>query len=327
LKILIAEDEASSRRLLQDTLVSAGYDPIVVENGRLALEHLCGPDGPRLALLDWLMPEMDGIDVCRELRKRFDDSYVYLVLLTVKETKQDVVIGLEAGADDYLVKPFDPEELIARLRAGRRILDLEDRLIEAREAMRFKATHDPLTRLFNRDVMMDFLAREMARSRREKGCVTLLLGDLDDFKSVNDTCGHAVGDEVLRMVARRLLDSVRTYDFVGRHGGEEFLLILSNCDSAHALERAEAIRHAIARTPFQTTRGPLPLTMSLGLLSGREWESIPVEELIRRVDAALYAAKAAGRNCTRLATPDASFTDSCQQPADPPAPERPLTSR
>src|ERR1700683_1638487 len=151
---------------------------------------------------------------------------------------------------------------MARLRVGQRILQLEDRLVEARETMRFKATHDPLTALFNRGVIMDLLSRELARTRRENGCTIIMLGDLDHFKNVNDTYGHVVGDEVLREIARRLLASVRSYDFVGRYGGEEFLVVLNNCDSAQAVARAQEIRNAIANQPVLTERGPLPVAMS-----------------------------------------------------------------
>jgi len=327
LKILIADDDAVSRWLLQRTLERAGYEVTAVENGRLALEHLCRADGPRLALLDWLMPGLDGLEVCRELRTHVENSYVYLVLLTSRDSRQDVVAGLESGADDYLVKPFDAEELKARLRSGQRIVDLQDRLVEAREAMRFKATRDPLTSLFNRGAIMDFLARELARSRREQGCTTVLLCDLDHFKSVNDTFGHSVGDEVLRQAAGRLLDSVRPYDFVGRHGGEEFLVILSHCDTAHALGRAEAIRTHIASPPFETTRGPLSVTMSVGVLSSREWKLRSLEEILHGVDTALYEAKAAGRNCSKLARPEPSWTAPPEQPAVPSISERPAARR
>lgn len=327
MKILIADDDHVSRRLLQRSLERAGYEVMAVDNGRLALDHLSRADGARLAVLNWLMPEIDGPAVCREVRKFVERSYVYLVMLTSKDSKQEIVTGLESGADDYLTKPFDPEELKARLRTGRRILELEDRLVEAREDMRSEAMRDPLTGLFNRRAMMDFLARELSRSRREESSVALLLGDLDHFKNVNDTYGHAVGDEVLREAAHRLQKSVRSYDYVGRHGGEEFLVILSDCDAPQALERAEGIRHAIAHPPSETTAGSLPVTMSLGVLSCRDWGSVPVEEFLRRVDAALYAAKAAGRNCARLAGPDASLTASSQQPDASPVPERPLTSR
>src|SRR5580704_5401784 len=188
------------------------------------------------------MPELDGPGVCLEVRKQHERPYIHIVLLTSRDSKQDVVAGLEAGADDYLTKPWNPAELMARLRTGQRILQLEDRLVEARETMRFKATHDPLTSLFNRGVTMDLLARELTRTRREKGCTVVMLGDLDHFKEVNDRYGHMVGDEVLREIARRLLASVRSYDFVGRYGGEEFLIVLNNCDPSLASLRAEEVR-------------------------------------------------------------------------------------
>src|ERR1700733_1393518 len=231
MKILIADDDAMSRRLLEKTLEREGYEVTLVDNGRLALRHLSMPDGPRLALLDWMMPELDGPGVCQEIRKQHERPYVHIVLLTSRGSKQDVVEGLEAGAADYLTKPWDSAELIARLRVGQRILQLEDRLVEARETMRFKATHDALTALFNRGLIIDLLSRELSRTRREKGCTVVMLGDLDHFKNVNDMYGHVVGDEVLREVARRLLASIRSYDFVGRYGGEEFLIVLNNCDS------------------------------------------------------------------------------------------------
>lgn len=317
MRILIADDESMSRRLLQKTLERAGYEVTALENGRQAADQLCRPDGPKIALLDWMMPELDGPGVCREVRKRTEHSYVYMVLLTSKEAKEDVVAGLESGADDYLTKPFDPEELKARLRTGLRILDLEDRLIEAREEMRFKATHDVLTSLFNRGVILDLLGRELVRSNREHASTAILLCDLDQFKNVNDTYGHLAGDEVLKETARRLLSSVRSYDFVGRYGGEEFLLALNNCAPAHSLARAEEIRKAIARIPIQTSHGPIPITMSLGLLLTHEWGCRPLEELLHEVDKALYAAKAAGRNCVKVAKPKASSRDPGSQVQEP----------
>ena len=303
MKILIADDEALSRRLLEKTLERAGYEVVAVENGRAAVRQLCQSDGPRLALLDWVMPELDGPGVCREVRRQQDDSYVYMVLLTSKEAKEDIVAGLESGADDYLTKPFNVDELKARLRTGERILHLEGRLVEAREMMRFKATHDALTSIWNRGVIMDLLGRELMRSQRESACTIVLLGDVDHFKSVNDTHGHLVGDEVLQEIARRLLLSIRSYDFVGRYGGEEFLLVLNNCKPQFAEARAEDIRKIVSSRPIQTLAGPLNITMSFGLLLSDVWGVRPVEELLHEVDAALYAAKAAGRNCIRVAKP------------------------
>jgi two-component system cell cycle response regulator len=313
MRILIADDELMSRKLLQNTLERAGYEVTAVENGRLAADQLCPANGPRLALLDWVMPELDGPGVCRELRKRKEQSYVYMILLTSKESKQDVVAGLESGADDYLTKPFDPEELKARLRTGLRILDLEDRLVEAREQMRFQATHDGLTALWNRGMIIDLLGRELARSMREHFSTVILMCDLDHFKNVNDTYGHLVGDDVLRETAKRLVASVRSYDFVGRYGGEEFLVVLNNCNPAYAFARADEIRKAISQKPVPSSSGPVPITMSLGLLLNQEWGRRPVEELLHEADAALYAAKAAGRNCVKVASPNLPTPDSDSQ--------------
>ena len=303
MKILIAEDDAMSRRLLEKTLQREGYEVTAVGDGKLALQQLSLPDGPRLALLDWMMPEMDGPGVCLEVRKQEERPYVHIILLTSRGSKGDVVAGLEAGADDYLTKPWDPAELMARLRVGRRILQLEDRLVEARETMRFKATHDPLTSLFNRGVTMDLLARELVRTHRENGCTVVMLGDLDHFKNVNDRYGHLVGDEVLREIARRLLGLVRSYDFVGRYGGEEFLIVLNNCNSSEATARAEQIRSRIASQPVQTKSGALSITMSLGVLASEDWDLYLAEEVLSEADAALYKAKAEGRNCVRIARP------------------------
>ena len=303
MKILIADDDAVSRRLLERTLLRVGYEVVAVVNGRQAVENLTGPDMPRLVLLDWMMPELDGPGVCREIRNRRDQSYVYMILLTSRESKEDVIAGLESGADDYLIKPFIADELKARLRVGERILHLEDRLVEAREQMRFKATHDHLTSLWNRGVIVDLLGRELTRSQRENVCTALILGDLDHFKNINDRYGHLVGDQVLREVARRLLHSVRSYDFVGRYGGEEFLIVLNNCRPDSALARAEEIRKSICTRPVQTDVGPLEVTMSSGLLRSTDWGHRPAEDLIHEADSALYAAKTAGRNRVQVAEP------------------------
>jgi diguanylate cyclase (GGDEF)-like protein len=230
-----------------------------------------------------------------------------MVLLTSKGTKEETVLGLESGADDYLTKPFNAEELRARLRVGERILLLEDRLVEARENMRFRATHDPLTSLLNRGAIMDLLNRELSRSLREHKSTTVVLGDVDHFKKVNDTMGHGSGDEVLMEIANRLVGAVRSYDFVGRYGGEEFLVVLNSCDPVYAPGRAEAIRKSISSRPIQTAKGVVNPTMSCGMLLSAEWGPRPLEELLHEVDMALYEAKAAGRNCLRIAKPAAKL--------------------
>ena len=304
MKILIADDDAVSRRLLEKMLERAGYEVISVDNGRKAVEHLLSADGPRLALIDWVMPELDGPSVCHEVRKLAEKSYVYIILLTSKESKENTVEGLKAGADDYVTKPCNPEELKARLLAGLRILQLEDKLIDAREEMRFKASHDALTSLWNRGIILEFLDRELDRSRRERSFMSLLLCDVDHFKQINDVHGHPVGDEVLQRVATLLRDSLRSYDAVGRYGGEEFLILLIGCDAIRTRDRAEQLREAVANSVFATARGPLSLTVSIGALAIGDWgSSLTGPDLLKKVDEALYGAKAAGRNCVLLARP------------------------
>lgn len=303
MKILIAEDDALSRMILEKDLKRAGYEVISVKDGVRALEELAAEDPPRLALLDWVMPEKDGVEVCREVRHCRDKAYTYLILLSSKESKQEIVQGLESGADDYLTKPYDSEELKARLRAGERILELEDHLVEARESMRFQATHDLLTSLWNRGVIVELLSREIHRSRRENTCTVVMLCDIDHFKLVNDQHGHSAGDDVLREVARRLQHSVRSYDMVGRYGGEEFLVILNKCDASGAAVRAENLLAAISRKPFQTRAASLPLTISIGVALSTDFVKRDVDDIVQEADRALYLAKAAGRNCVKVARP------------------------
>jgi two-component system cell cycle response regulator len=304
MRILVADDDPISRRMLKRTLERAGYEVGTVQNGLEAAEELCKKDGPQLALLDWEMPELNGPTVCREVRKNQEQRYVYMILLTSKGLKADVVAGLSAGADDYLTKPFDSDELKARLRTGQRILHLEGRLVEAREDMRFKATHDALTSLFNRGVIMDLLARELTRAQREGAPTAVLLCDLDHFKAINDTHGHLIGDEVLQETARRLLLSVRSYDYVGRYGGEEFLVILNNCPIISAPGRADNICEAISRYPVATSIGPVAVSISVGMHQSQNSTPQPVAEFLRQADLALYAAKAGGRNRVSVADGD-----------------------
>jgi two-component system, cell cycle response regulator len=316
LKILIADDDRISRKLLEKSLEKAGYEVVCVENGKQAVEQLTGEEGPRLALIDWVMPEMNGPDVCRAVRSQQGKSYQYLLLISSRESKKDIVSGLESGADDYLTKPFDIDELKARLRAGERILGLEDSLVQARDSMRYRATHDPLTSLLNRGVIVDLLGTELSRSLRENRSTAILLCDIDHFKAVNDTYGHVVGDQVLKQVAKRFLSAVRSYDFVGRYGGEEFLIVLNNCDPASSFPRAEQIRASLANCPIPTTSGPHSITVSIGVLMSQDWAGKAVDEVLHEVDLALYEAKEGGRNCVRMAKPPLVLQGHAVNPAE-----------
>ncbi len=302
MRILIAEDDAVSRRVLEGFLARWGYEILAVEDGEEAWAALQEENAPQLAILDWMMPHVDGVEVCRRLRQRGPEPYVYVLLLTAKGQKQDIVEGLEAGADDYLTKPFDPGELQARLRTGRRILALQEALISARDALRFQATHDPLTGLWNRLATTNTLRRELARSARQKEPVSVALADLDHFKAVNDTYGHLSGDAALREASGRIVSAVRAYDTVGRYGGEEFLLVLPECDLQGAILLAERIRENFARKPFDLPDGHISLNLSLGVAGLETKSGMEPNALIWAADQALYRAKARGRNCVEPAT-------------------------
>ncbi len=301
MRILIADDDPVSCRLLDRLLQKWGYEVIAAHSGTEAWEALQAEDAPRLALLDWMMPGMDGVEICRRVRARSSQSYVYIILLTANDKVGNLVEGLESGADDYLTKPFHPQEMKARLRVGLRMLDLESNLVEARENLQFKASHDALTSILNRGAIIEALERELDRARREGSSVGILLADVDHFKIVNDTWGHLVGDEVLRAVTGRLKAEVRSYDSVGRYGGEEFLILLPGCDRAKLEAKVEQLRKAAVRTPIETSAGPVSVTISIGGMASAECPQCESNQLLRATDAALYRAKVAGRNRTDIA--------------------------
>ncbi len=295
-QILVADDSRVFRDLLHDLLLEWGYEVIAVPDGQQAWDLLRQENGPRLALLDWMMPGMEGAEICREVRAAIRDRYVYIILLSVRAGLEDVVKGMESGADDYMVKPFQTDELRARLRAGERVLALQQQLVEAREALREQATRDGLTGLWNRTAIFDILQNELARSGRSAEPLIVLMADLDGFKPVNDHFGHMAGDTVLRQVAARMRAAVRRYDAVGRYGGEEFLIVLPGCELPGGLTHAERIRQAIAAEPFQLGDTEISLTCSLGAACVMPPLIPRADDLVREADMALYRAKHQGRN-------------------------------
>ena len=303
--VLIAEDDPLFRRILERWFQQWDYRVMAVENGLDAWEVLQREDAPQLAILDWMMPGMDGIELCRRIRSRDQSPYRYVLLLTAKDDKQDVITGLEAGADDYLTKPFDVDELRARVRAGKRILDLQAALIHAQDDLQSAALHDSLTGLWNRGAILDLLRREVCRRQRTGDALGVMMVDIDYFKKINDTHGHLIGDAVLQEVTRRLAVDVRPYDVVGRYGGEEFLIVFPGCNMPDLLVGAERLRHCIADQPIETSVGQIPVTLSLGLASVEQGENeiLGCESFLQRADAALYVAKARGRNRVETAAP------------------------
>jgi diguanylate cyclase (GGDEF)-like protein len=302
MKILVADDDSVIRCSIEGLLSKWGYDLVVATNGDEAWGILQREDSPRLALLDWMMPGMNGPTVCRSVRTLNAVPYTYLILLTGRGGKEDIVSGLEAGADDYLTKPFNAYELKARLRTGERILELQEELIAARDALKEQATHDPLTGLWNHGATIDILRNELSREERQGAPLTVTMADLDHFKRVNDTYGHLAGDEVLREVARRLRAAVRTYDSVGRYGGEEFLVVSPGCKSSAGINQAERLRQIVSGKPVSIQDTAIAVTVSLGVATVSMETRGSVEQLLGAADGALYRAKQGGRNRVEVAS-------------------------
>ncbi|MFA6132680.1 MAG: diguanylate cyclase [Phycisphaerae bacterium] len=296
MRLLIAEDDCVSSRILQGMLQNWGHEVVVTSDGRQAWEQLQVPDAPSMVILDWVMPHLDGIEVCLRLRQLKRDIRPYIILLTGKDQKRDMIQGLGAGADDYVTKPFDPDELRVRIDAGRRILDLQIESLMAMEALRRQASHDYLTGLPNRATIMGLLDKEFARTARNGSHVGVVMADIDNFKDVNDTFGHPTGDVLLTEVAKRLATEMRSYEYVGRYGGEEFLIILADCDTQAAMGAAERLRYAVAAKTFDVGNLRLPITLSFGVASTSQLRSPTQGLLVQIADAAMYRAKRAGRN-------------------------------
>ena len=294
MKILVADDDPISRKVIQSCLTEAGYDVAVAVDGAEALEMISKPDSPRLLVLERTMPHVDGVDVCRAIRQRALEPDVYIIVLTSRGEREDIVEGFEAGADDYLTKPFDIPELKARVRTGARIIERQEELIAARKQLRADAMYDSLTGLLTRAAFFDIFKKEVSRAERYETPLALIMADLDDFKATNDRYGHPAGDMVLAEAARRLRTSLRVSDSMGRYGGDEFVIVAPGCTANSAALLAERFRLIIATQPVALEPEEIHVTMSFGVAGTTDLKN--ADDLLRAADEALQRAKSSGRN-------------------------------
>ncbi len=296
MKILIAEDDLITSRILEKNLQSWGYEVVLARSGEQAWQAL-KDNNLRLAILDWMMPGMDGVEICKKIRRRKKYKYTFIILLSAKDRKQDIIAGLSSGADDYMAKPVNFLELRARLQTGKRIIDLEDKLLYVQNQLKDLASRDSLTKLWNRAEISKFLREELDRGQREKKPLGVIMLDVDYFKKINDFFGHEIGDLALLQVVSRIKRKVRKSDKVGRYGGDEIIVILPNCGLVEIKKVSERLRASVARRGVKTDQDTFPVTISAGCASTENRLQPSAERLIRAADAALLKAKNQGRNC------------------------------
>ncbi|MDQ1272606.1 MAG: hypothetical protein QG591_1236 [Planctomycetota bacterium] len=310
MKILIAEDENTTRRRLEKFLKDMDYEVISCKDGLDAWEVIQSENAPNLLILDWMMPGMNGVEICRKVREQGREPYTYILLLTMKDKQEDIIYGMEAGADDYITKPFNQHELRVRLKAGRRIVEMNKELLDAREVLRKKIIYDNLTGLYSRHYMVEILEKEYARALRHQTDLSCLLIDIDYFKVINDTFGHVFGDSVLREFSACLKLVARKYDFIFRYGGEEFMILLPNTGIDGARSVAEKIRSICESKVYKDGINVTIATVSIGVSSVKNHQPSESNELIAFADKALYRSKSKGRNRVSVYINDSSIQSS-----------------
>jgi len=311
-KVLIVETDLELSQLLETALAELGHEVVAISDAARAGALLEEENAPRLVILGAAKESGESVQLCREIRKRGKQPHVYILLVAARDQKQQVMEGTEAGADDYLLQPFEPYELRVRLRLARRMLQSREEVLRSRETIRFQLHHDPLTGLWNRTAIIDILERELARARRERSRLTLVMAALDGLKDINDAYGHAAGDHILRITARRIRSSLRPYDELGRYDGGMFLIVVPGGQVRSALKQAERLQACIGAQPIEIPQGWKPteprdatmsVTISLGVAVGSsEDEAGP---LLRAVEDAVERARRAGVNrIEQVATTD-----------------------
>ena len=295
-RILIAGSNPVAQTALYRMLMDWDYEVTMGADGFKAFSILQTANSPRLAILDSQLPGIRAVEVCRRIRALNQLNYAYLMLLTDNGARGDLVAAMEAGADDYILRPFHAQEFRARLQVGSRIVKLQERLIRAHEDLYEQATRDSLTGLWNRRSIIQILETELARASRAGGSVAVIMADIDHFKQVNDRFGHLTGDTVLREATHRMSSVLRKYDSMGRFGGEEFLIVVPGCKFEGSLAVAERLREVMNCEGYSVKGGRCDATCSFGLAWSDRCHAIDANQLLHEADAALYAAKHKGRN-------------------------------
>ncbi len=305
-RVLVVDDDDLVRARLTALLRNAEFDVEAAANGEDALRIMQSRHF-QVLLTDWQMPDMDGLSLCRIVRSENAESYVYVLMLTVRDSKEDVLKGLRAGADDYIAKSAPIEEILARMEVARRITHVENSLRRSNRENRRLAVTDPLTGAYNLRYLMKHLPRELSRSQRYLHPLAVLSCDIDRFKLINDAHGHAVGDEVLLAFTARANSCLREgSDWLARVGGDEFMVVLPETDVVGANRVARKLHKFFSHCPVATQAGPVKLTVSIGITAVEAEAEIvdpsKIEELLRAADRGLYASKRSGGNTATSAS-------------------------
>jgi two-component system, cell cycle response regulator len=302
MEILIADDDRCALGLLREMLQYFGHDVVAAHDGNEAWQLLERPNAPDLVVLDGMMPGMDGVTLCGKLRSLPRSISPYIILVTGMTDQKDFMAALAAGADDYITKPFNPDELFMRIRAGERIVKLQYESLAARDALKKRADYDLLTGLLKQAAILDVLQREFDESSRSGRPVTIMMAGIDRLGEINDLHGREAGDKVLAETAKRMALEVHSYETIGRYGGNDFLVVLSECDLTAAGIVAERVQHAIAAQEYDVAGGKMSLTMSVGLASSSELTFPTQKMLIALAYAARCDAKLPGHDRADAAT-------------------------
>lgn len=290
MQVLIADDCPTTRNVLKKFLVKWGYDPVTAEDGEQALTQLTEDNAPRLAILDWNMPRVEGPVVCQRLRDSNLERYTYVIFLTAKEGEENLAEAMKSGADDYVTKPVSELELKYRLEAGRRVIELQDRILKSQRKIDVLSTHDLLTGVLNRASVFDRLKQELDRSRRKQSPVGIMTVQSNDLKATNEQLGRDAGDELLTEVGARLNQVIRTYDHVGRLEGGRFIIILPDTDREQTRKTTDRVLQALAANPLCVAGKPIVPSFNIGVCNSLDI-GYDFEALLSGVDDATEQAR------------------------------------